>query len=238
MTETKVKAIVLGGIDYKEKDMLVNLFTLESGIIPVTFKGVKNANAKLKSAKEMFSFGDFIISESKSKVVISADIIESFYEITKNIKKYYVACAILEIIKTALPIGESNPELFLSTLKCLNLLLDERANIYNVINKFLTHVFEGVGYKFALDECNNCGARFINHRYMNLEYGDITCHNCRVGNTIELTPIVYNTLRLYSKTDYEKLSTLKIKDEVNISVLKLLLLNFEYRFNKKISVMF
>lgn len=237
MTETKVKAIVLGGIDYKEKDMLVSLFTLEEGIISAVFKGVKNPNAKLKSAKEMFSFGDFIISENKTKIVISSDIVDSFYEITKDIKKYYIACAIMDTLKTTLPTGEPNPELFLATLKCLNLLAYQNVNIYNVLNKFLTNIFEGVGYKFVLDECNNCGAKFINRRFMNLQYGDITCHNCRVGNTVELTPIIYNTLRLYSKTEYEKLSTLKIKDDANRSVLKLLLFNFEYRFNKKITVM-
>ena len=65
MSETKVKAIVLGGIDYKEKDKLVNLFTLEKGIVTVVFKSVKSPNAKLKSAKEMFSFGDFIYVEGK-----------------------------------------------------------------------------------------------------------------------------------------------------------------------------
>ena len=47
MNETKVRAIVLGGIDYKEKDKLINLFTLEHGIVSVVFRGVKASNAKL-----------------------------------------------------------------------------------------------------------------------------------------------------------------------------------------------
>ena len=112
MEETKVKGIVLGGIDYKEKDMLISLFSLEQGVISIVFKGVKSPKAKLKSAKEVFSFGDFIYSGA-NKIVTSADIIENFYEITKDIKKYYVACAMLNAVKAVLPQGEPNPQIFL-----------------------------------------------------------------------------------------------------------------------------
>ena len=91
MNETKVKAIVIGSKDYKEKDKLVDLFTLECGIVTTLFKSVKNPNAKLKSAKEIFTFGDFIYIDGVFKTVTSADVISNFFDITKNINAYYVA---------------------------------------------------------------------------------------------------------------------------------------------------
>ena len=234
MTETKVKAIVIGGIDYKEKDKLVSLFTLEHGIMSVVFRGVKNVNAKLKSAKELFSFGDFIFTYGKLKTITSAEIIDNFFDITKDIKKYYVACAILEIIKTVLPEGESNSQLFVNTLKCLKMLAYDNVDLYNIINKFLIFVFEGFGYKFSLNTCNNCGTKFLGNCYMNLTYGDITCARCRVGNYIQLSKSVYSTLRLLSITDFDKLNTLKIPEEINKQVFSVLSLNYEKRFFKKI----
>ena len=237
MNETKVKAIVLGGIDYKEKDMLVNLFTLESGIVSVVFRGVKSPNAKLKSAKELFSFGDFIYSDAKNHVVTSAEIIDSFYNITKNLKKYYTACAMVDAVKTALPQNEANPKVFLSLLKCLKLLSDGEASNHNVLNKFLITLLQEVGYSFSLDECNNCGEPFMGSRYINLKYGDITCKNCRNDDCVELSPATCNVLRLYCKTDFEKLPTLKIPEQNNEKTLKLLLLNFKYRFNKSLTVL-
>lgn len=38
MATTKVKGIVLGGTNVKEKDKLVKLYTLEKGLITVTMK--------------------------------------------------------------------------------------------------------------------------------------------------------------------------------------------------------
>lgn len=54
VNEDKVSAIVLGSRDYKEKDKLVELFTLEEGLKTVVLKGVKNANANLNSPKNHF----------------------------------------------------------------------------------------------------------------------------------------------------------------------------------------
>ena len=85
MDSIKIKAIVLSSVDYKEKDKLVTLFSLENGVVTAT----------LKFAKEPFCFGDFYIS---AKTITNVDVEDSFYDLTKDIDKFYVACAILETI--------------------------------------------------------------------------------------------------------------------------------------------
>lgn len=235
--ETKVKAIVLGGIDYKEKDKLIKLFTLEQGIVTVVFRGVKNANAKLKSAKEVFSFGDFILTNGKFNIVTSADIIDSFFDITKDIKKYYIACAIIDIIKTVLPEGETNSNIFILTLKCLEMLAYQNVNIYNVINKFLLEVFSIIGYRFNVDFCNNCGEKLIVNRYLNLETGEITCANCKLNSSTLLSQITYSAIRLLSITNTDKISTLKINEDTNKQLFNLLATIYKNRFKKNISIL-
>lgn len=234
--EVKTKAIVIGSKDYKEKDKLVTLFSLEEGVITVTFKGVKNANAKLKSAKELFSFGDFIYIKGKTNTIISADILNSFYDITKNIKNYFVACNILKIIRTILPEGETSAELFIDTLKALNLLSENTVDSQKVICKFLISVFEGFGYSFNLNKCSSCGVAFLSqsHRFMNLRYGDITCYNCRVGEVEELSNATYQALRLLSQTDYNSLNSLKISGNIMQDVYNILHKNYTFRFNQKL----
>lgn len=234
--ETKVKAIVIGNKDYKEKDMLVTLFTLEEGIITVTFKGVKNTNAKLKAAKEIFSFGDFIYVKGKTNVVVSADIIDSFYDITKNLSNFYSACNILKIIRTVLPEGETSPSLFVDTLKALNVLSENKIDSIYVLNKFLIRVFEGFGYKFNLNKCSTCGCDFLSHRFMNLRYGDITCFNCRVGEVEEISPSTYQALRILSQTDYSNLQTLKLSTNILKDAFTILHKNYIFRFNQKLDV--
>lgn len=235
MQETKVKAIVIENKDYKEKDKIVTLFTLEQGLISVLFKSVKSNNAKLKAAKEMFSFGDYIYVEGKQNTAISADVLDSFYDLTKDISKFYVACQIFEIIKTILPFGEADTTLFINTLKSMKLLAYENVDLMLLKDKFLITVFEEFGYKFTLGACNVCGENFLNHRYINLNHGDITCYNCRSINSIEITAQQYAALRLLAQTSYEKLLTLKLNNDVLNQVFNILNANFEQRFNKKLT---
>lgn len=234
MEQTKVKAIVLSNCDYKEKDILATLFTLEQGIVSVVFKGVKNSNAKLKSAKEIFTFGDFIYADGVQKTITSAFVLENFYDLTKNLNAYYSACNVAKIILTVLPKGETSPQLFIDTLKCLNLLAENTLNPTMILNKFLIRVFEGFGYRFNLNKCSSCGANFVYKKYINLNDGDITCPNCKMGNVAELSNAEYQALRLLSLTDYDKLNTLKISSDVMARVFKILCLNFEHRFNQKL----
>ncbi|MBO7527289.1 MAG: DNA repair protein RecO [Clostridia bacterium] len=236
MEQTKVKAIVIGGIDYKEKDKLITLFTLEQGIISVLFKSVKNSNAKLKASKEPMSFGEYIFTNGNTKTVTSAEIIDSFYDITKNIKKYYTACSIFEIIKTALPIGETSAEFFVSTLKSLELLAYSNADIKVVLIKYLIKAFEIFGYKITFDKCSICGQKLLVHKIFNFSHGDVTCFGCKSLDGIELNDGVYSVMRIISITDFEKLSTLKLKAELVNDVYELLCKNYYYRFGKKLEI--
>lgn len=234
MQESKFKAIVIGNSSYKEKDMLVTLFTLEEGIITVTFKSVKSATAKLKPAKELFCFGEYVVVKSKTNTVVSAEITNSFYEITKNISTFLSACNVLKIVKAVLPEGEQSPQLFVDTLKTFDLLSDNKVDCLYILNKYLIRVFEGFGYQFNLNKCSNCGCKFLNHRFMNLQYGDITCYNCRLGEVEELSPATYSALRLLSLTDYSNLNTLKISKSVLQNVFDVLNKNFKLRFNQSL----
>ena len=86
MASLKVTGIVLGGKDVKEKDRLVSLFTPDRGILTAILKGVRGDKAKLKSAKEPFSFGEFIIEEGKvSSIITGFDMIDNFYSLSSDL---------------------------------------------------------------------------------------------------------------------------------------------------------
>ena len=82
----------------------------------IIMKSVKTQKAKMKFAKEPFCFGEFLIS-LPSKVITGANIEDSFFELTKDIDKFYIGCAILETVRTIVVSGEKNVELFIETLK-------------------------------------------------------------------------------------------------------------------------
>lgn len=236
MDTIKQTALVLGSVDYKEKDKLVTLFTLENGIIVCTLKSVKSEKAKLKFAKEPFCFGEFLIT-LPSKVITSVDVRDSFYEITKDLDKLYCACAILDTVKTVLPQGEKNPALFVETLKAIGSICYDDVNDKYVLVKYLLDIFDAVGYKLALSKCSVCGQNFVQKRYINLDFGEVVCSGCKTANCVEISPRCHKTFKLLFDTPYEKLSSLKLSKDSENEAMSVLNINFEHRFGKKLNIL-
>ena len=140
MAKTKVKALVIGAKDSKEKDKLVTLFTLEQGKLFVYFRGVKGEKAKLKEAKELFTFAEYVLEEGKyGNIVVEANIIDSFSQLRRDLDKYYEACSILDVLnKTS---KESNPFVFIQALKALKAICYEDSTKNYALIKFLILVF-------------------------------------------------------------------------------------------------
>ena len=236
MGSTKVKAIVIGGVNVKEKDKLLTLFTLEKGKMSVSMRGVRGDKAKLKSAKDVFTFGDFIIEEGRfSNVVTAVDVIDNFYSLSKDIEKYYEACAIVDVVSKVT--GEPNPQLFIELIKALKTLCYDDVKKYYVIDKFMLYVFSSMGYRFLGEKCSSCGAS-MEAKYLNLQVGELVCPKCRNSFSVQISNACYSAMKLLESTDYDKLSTLNLGGMGEIQAFNLLCKNYEYRTGYKILEIF
>lgn len=241
MADLVVKGIVLGGINYKEKDKLLHVFTLEKGLISCKLVGVLSAKAKMKNAKEPFCFAEFNLNykqtnqESVIYTITSVNIIESFYDIVADLDKFYSGCAILEIIKKVAPTESPNEPLFVESLKALKSVAFENVSPEIVLIKFLISIFEAMGYALSLDKCAVCGDNFVGKRYFNMDSGEIVCFSCRSFNWQEISNLTHACLRLIANTNYDNLHNLKLKKEGVDSALSLLKSNFENRFETSLS---
>lgn len=241
MADVIVKGIVLGGVNYKEKDKILQVFTLEKGLISCKLVGVLSTKAKMKNAKEPFCFAEFNLNYKQSSqenviyIITSANIVESFFDIVTDLDKFYSGCAILEILKKVAPKESPNEPLFVETLKALKTIAFEDVSPEIVLIKFLISIFEAMGYALSLDKCAVCGDNFVGKRYFNMDSGEIVCFSCRSFNWEEISNLTHACLRLISNTNYEKLRNLKLKKEGITSALNLLKNNFENRFETSLS---
>lgn len=230
--ENVVRGIVLGGVTFKEKDKILSVFSLEKGLISCKLIGVLKENAKLKAVKEPFCFAELVLNSKNNNfyTISSANIIDSFFDITADYNKFVVGCSILEIIKKVAYEENPNEPLFIETLKALKTLAYEDVNPNAVLMKFLISIFEAMGYALSLEKCACCGEKFIGRRFFNVESGDIVCLSCKRPNSNEITPLVHSTLRLAKNTEYDNLKNLKLKKEGEVPALNLLIENFKERF--------
>lgn len=233
MASTKVKAVIISSKDYKEKDKLLTLFTLEQGKMTAFMRGVRGEKAKLKAAKEVFSFGEFIIENTKGlNIVTQVEVIDSFFGLTKDLDKFYEGCAILDIVNKVSS-QESDPALFIELLKCLKALCYSQVNKYYCIDKFLIKVFENIGYSFITNKCSSCKITLSGKKYFNIDIGEFVCAGCKTDTCLPVSDVCYSALKLLSGVDYDKLPTLKIGGNGEKECFHLLEKNFEWRMGQR-----
>ena len=232
----ETKSIIISSRDSKEKDKEVLLYSIDKGKIYAKFKGVKNQKSKLKAGKELFTFGDFFIEESKAgSIVTGVNIIDSFQNIALDIDKYFEACSILDIVKNV-PISEEDTSFFISTLKALKTLNYEKTQKNMVFFKFLTDFFENNGFNFDFSRCSSCGAKLIGKKYINPDVGEIVCPHCKQNTYIEIDESIVSSINILKNTKYEKLNSVKFTEVIGQNLISFLARNFEWRFGLKLKL--
>lgn len=230
---TKVKAIVIGAKDYKDKDKLITLYSLEQGKLVCSMRGVRGEKAKLKAAKDIFTFGEYIIEEGKGfNIVTQVEVIDSFFGLSQNIDKYYEACAILDIV-SKISSQQSDPPLFINLIKCLKTLCYDDVPKFYAIDKFLISVFQALGYSFLTEECSSCHGDLLTKRFFELNIGEFVCPACRNASCIEVSEPCFRALKILDSTDYERLCSIRLGGRGEIESFKLLQTNFEWRMGAK-----
>jgi len=235
----KIQAVVIKANDRKEKDKNILLFSIERGKEWATLRGVKGANAKMKMAQSPFCFGEFVLEDGKAgKIVTSFEIIESFYELSQNIDHYFEASAILEVVN-ALEFSSQNErtQIFVLLLKALKTICFSNVKPNYVLCKFFIELFKLSGVPIYSEKCHCCGAKAVERIYINFSVGELVCINCKSLNSQELSKICYLALKFLSNVEFERLQTLNLAQNSEMELLKILVKNFEVRFDKRLKML-
>lgn len=235
----KLQAIVIKSSDRKEKDKDILLFSIEEGKVWAMLRGVKNSNAKMKMAQSPFCFGEFVIENGRvGNIVTGFEIIESFYEISQDVDKYFEAIGILEII-SALEFSSQaeRAKIFVLVIKALKALCFTKVKKFYTLDKFLLSTFDIMGFGLDATKCSACSTTSFNKLYLNLLTGELLCVSCKNLTPIELSRIEVLGLKVLSQTDFDRLSTLTLAGESAKDLLKILVKNFEARFGQKLKLL-
>lgn len=230
--EEKLSGIVLGGVNFSENDKILNIFTLEKGVISAKIKGVKKAGAKLKFAAEPFCFAEFIFSKSGDKrTVIGASLIDSFYPVRENIEKYFCAGTIVEFIKKFYYESMVDKREFLLAINALKKISYSQNHLTALI-EYLIFALENFGFKLTLDTCFNCENEIDGKVFFDYRRGAFFCEKCfdETGREINHSTFKALSLAQNGKLDDEHEGTKKAiklldyyitnKAEVNLNSLK------------------
>ena len=214
--EEKLIGIVLNKTEYKENDLIINLFTLEKGMITASLKGVKKAGAKLKFASEPFCFAEFLFSEKNGRRTITgASLNDSFYPLREDISKFFAGASILEFIRKFVKESVLAEDLFFLVVDKLKELAYGDKGAREVLSAFLADALKFSGYAINTDGCFCCGKDITGRVYFDPSSGGFLCEKCFNGTGREINHITYTAL---AKTAAGE----RISEEESVFVLRLL----------------
>ena len=207
------KAIALKATDFKENDKFILLYSLEYGKISVHAKGIRKNSAKLRFCADQFCFGQYELVNTGDRFTLkSCEQLESFYSLREDIVSYYSACVIAECLANYTEENQSEPELFVETLKALQSLINGISPLA-VVLRYMLAFFKIQGIALQPDICSVCGLSG-KKLYLDLQRGGMVCESCRTAESVTVSPRALATCRMIDGISYDKLSNVNISDEI------------------------
>lgn len=159
MGELKCEGIVLRYADYKDADRMLTLLTPDCGIISVSAKGVRRQNAKLRYAAELFTYGNYMLSNKNGRYALTGCVLkDSFYALRESLEHMCAASAMLEMASYA-GIQQPQTELFELLRGCLFTLCELKEQPKAVLLVFIVRLLKISGYMPEIKYCVNCGEK-------------------------------------------------------------------------------
>ena len=194
--EEKYNAVVIRATNYKENDKIINLFTLEGGIVSAKLVGVKKANSKLKFAGEIFCFGEFVLIEKDDRrTVKEVNQIDSFYDLRFDLDKFYAGSTMAELVSKLLIDQMKSYELFLCFINALKTLNEKDIDAALVLATFILNAMKFQGYELDFEKCAVCGNEIKHRSFFSFSDGRSVCSNCAGDVDTEIRYSTYSLLK-------------------------------------------
>ncbi|MDO4300169.1 MAG: DNA repair protein RecO [Clostridia bacterium] len=148
MSSEKIRGIIIRENFSGEADKFLTLFAKDKGKISIFAKGARNTKSKFLAASSLFTYGDFIVRTStKTPALLSADVIESFYNIRTDLSAATYASYFAEFIDKAVIDNVADNNAMLLLLKSLQKLSKKNNNTRLTGLIFQLRFLDILGYK-------------------------------------------------------------------------------------------
>ena len=208
----KVEGIVVSEVDYKESSKIINVLTLDEGLIGLVARGTKQVKNKLAGVTTKLTYGYFHMNyrENGLSTLMEVDVIDKFKNIRKNIDLMSYSLYLLELADKVYK-HEGNNGIFEQLIASLK-KIDEGYDYKVIANIFELKMLDFLGIRPVIDECVNCGNK-TDIVTISSYRGGYLCKNCLNGELVVNIKTV-KLLRMFFYVDISKISKLEVSDEV------------------------
>lgn len=214
---SQVEGIILNTRDYGESSRILSVLTKEYGLIGVMAKGCKRLKSDIKVVSEKLSYAKLNIyyKEDKLSTLASADIINNFSNIKKDITKISFASFLLELTEQV--VKQNNSKDIYSLLINALIKINDGFDALVITNIIELKYLDYLGVMPIIDGCSICGNQTSIATLSSVK-GGYVCNNCLTNEKL-VNDKTIKLIRLFYYVDIAKISKLEVsnleKKEIN-----------------------
>lgn len=175
-------ALIISRKDYRENDLLVNLYSQEKGKQTLLVRGAKKFKSKLASHIEPLTVSEILIINTKSlNYLASAKSKETFSLIKSSYTKLALAGKVLNIFNQSVKENEADRKLFNFLVLWLKKLeLAKKEDLEYLFLLFMIRFLDILGYLPNFTNCQKCQKKLISgQQIFSFSSGSLLCRNCQ-----------------------------------------------------------
>jgi len=208
---TDVEGIIINTRNYGDTSRILDILTVDYGLIGVLAKGCKSMKSNLRSVTDKLTYATFTLyyKEDKLSTLKEATVINNFSNIKKDIEKISYASFILDLSNQVYKQSEN--------IDIYNLLISSLIKINDGFNPLIiTNILElkylnYLGVMPTLDGCSICGSKSV--VTLSSDKGGYICSKCHTNEPIFSNKAI-KLVRMYTLVDINKISKLDINKDV------------------------
>lgn len=178
MVET-VKGIILRETPYGDYDKIMTVLTAEYGKISVYAKGAKRLKSPLFTATQLFTYGEYTISRTKSSYYLrTGELIESFYHIRDTLGGAALASYIADVASDIAIEEEPDVGLMRLVLNSFHAICVKKKPLALIKGVFELRASAIAGFMPNLVACEGCGSSDLEVLYFDVSDGSFRCEEC------------------------------------------------------------
>lgn len=207
------RGIVLRHVNYRETSRILTLFSRDTGRITVSAKGCMRPKCRERAATEMFTLGEYTLSERAGRYYLNSAFIENaHYNLRLDIDRLALATYFTELYESVLNEEEPQPELFDQLAAMLKALCDEKSDPELVRLFFEVKAMDILGFRPELSSCAACGGDLKDKIWFSVSHGGTVCENCRLeaADAKPMLPGAAAFLRHVIDWDADRMNVLKL----------------------------
>jgi len=222
MNQRKLVGMTVRHAEYKDYDRMLTIVSPQHGKIDAIARGCRKQGSRLACAAEIFSYGEYVISEKNGRMSLSQfALMEAFYPIREDYTRLSAGAFVLKTLEGAAQFGQSCNDLFSLCYHTVSFLCYGSAPVRDLLLCYMLKYAALLGFTPATTVCAACGKSTFKDARLSTACGAL-CAACCGAEGEDAQPLTLEAMRRMMALPHEQMCKVVLPENVRAQLISFL----------------